>query len=722
MLISEFDQPTRSSNRRTSLYESVSPLYGKQFVLGESLGRSLTEAKLTPDQINQLFSDLEASATAGGGNRTALGKITDAANLVKQAYDEIKELAQKSGPVEGFDAAFAKGAQSLGQSLGGDQGVMRYINKYREFAKAHPVAQKVVYGTLVLAIGVSAAMTGPAALAYKPAILGILKMTDKLLQGEKFSTAAIAGAETFAAGEIAKTVGGWVRGLVSTGSAAPVDVAASGGGAAGGAAGGSGVAADGNGTAQSGAEDSMINQKAASLRSQQTTMNDFAKKMGLVGNNHTAKFVGGVPVEVDGKPVPTNLYTPSQAGDIEAARQMATSMGNPDPLAGKPKVTGSVANITPAKDIPNTSPVPGSLLQPPAELQGSPQLSKAYNDLVAKIQSTPNYNPRNLPNDIQRFAANNKDAVVLSLSVQKAGGGNMQGFVNAITGTGVAGGSTSTSQFESQMNDLFMLAEAGMWDKIKSGAAAAGSAIAGSKAAQVIGQGVTKGIQKAAQVGSNLTNKVTADKLMAAWNKAGKPDDSEAIKKIMIDAGVDSQIIDAAFQKMGIEAGAPAAADIESFKPLVAKLNPQDRAKLIAALEKEVGGAAPAAPVSEEDHHPEEGYHIKHNSVYGKVLAQHGTAVLTNYEEARRLARKYNGKLLNPARDRYMIKMGSPARVNESSGHIPQNDAEAKDPRWSNALTVDIKPGEDARQAAKMGWNVKNGRPPKLDPSGKVYD
>ena len=522
-------------------------------------------------------------------------------------------------------------------------------------------------------------------------------------------------------------------------------------------------------------------------------MNDFAKKMGLAGTNHTARMVGGVPIEIDGKPVPTNLYTPSQAGDIEAARQMATAMGNPDPLAGKPKVTGSVANITPAKDIIGTSgnwtdtkgpkwikdvalkagvnpdeaefgmrhpgmdakadiaaakagldtpegvkaaiaaaeaPIPSNILQPPAELQGSPQLSKAYNDLVAKIQSTPNYNPKDLPNDIQRFAANNsvgglqaqRDASVLRLAVQKAGGGNMQGFVNAVTGTGVAGGSTSTSQFESQMNDLFMLAEAGMWDKIKSGAAAVGSAIAGSKAAQVIGQGVTKGIQKAAQVGSNLTNKVTADKLMAAWNKAGKPDDSEAIKKIMIDAGVDSQIIDAAFQKLGIEAGAPAAADIESFKPLVAKLNPQDRAKLIAALEKEVGGTAPAAPVSEEDHHPEEGYHIKHNSVYGKVLAQHGTAVLTNYEEARRLARKYNGKLLNPARDRYMIKMGSLARVNESSGHIPQNDQEAKDPRWSNALTVDIKPGEDARQAAKMGWNVKNGRPPKLDPSGKVYD
>ena len=29
----------------------------------------------------------------------------------------------------------------------------------------------------------------------------------------------------------------------------------------------------------------------------------------------------------------------------------------------------------------------------------------------------------------------------------------------------------------------------------------------------------------------------------------------------------------------------------------------------------------------------------------------------------------------------------------ECSGYIPKNKKEAKDPRWSNSLTVDIKPG-----------------------------
>jgi len=58
-------------------------------------------------------------------------------------------------------------------------------------------------------------------------------------------------------------------------------------------------------------------------------------------------------------------------------------------------------------------------------------------------------------------------------------------------------------------------------------------------------------------------------------------------------------------------------------------------------------------------------------------------------------------------------------KIQEASGHIPKNDAEARDPRWSNALTVDIHPGEDARQAAKLGFNLHDGRPPILSTSGK---
>ena len=59
--------------------------------------------------------------------------------------------------------------------------------------------------------------------------------------------------------------------------------------------------------------------------------------------------------------------------------------------------------------------------------------------------------------------------------------------------------------------------------------------------------------------------------------------------------------------------------------------------------------------------------------------------------------------------------------ISEASGYIPVNDREARDPRYSMALTVDIKPGENQRQAAKMGWKTNPaGTPPTAKTNGLV--
>ena len=55
----------------------------------------------------------------------------------------------------------------------------------------------------------------------------------------------------------------------------------------------------------------------------------------------------------------------------------------------------------------------------------------------------------------------------------------------------------------------------------------------------------------------------------------------------------------------------------------------------------------------------------------------------------------------------------------EASGHIPADEKEAHDPRWSNALTIDIGPGEDKKQSAKMGFKISDKGPPKLNSNGK---
>jgi hypothetical protein len=55
------------------------------------------------------------------------------------------------------------------------------------------------------------------------------------------------------------------------------------------------------------------------------------------------------------------------------------------------------------------------------------------------------------------------------------------------------------------------------------------------------------------------------------------------------------------------------------------------------------------------------------------------------------------------------------SQVAEASGYIPVSDREAQDPRYSMAITQDIRPGEVQRQARKMGFRTdRAGRPPLL--------
>ncbi len=188
------------------LYEGLDNKSKKSMMLWESAGRAIVEAQLTTQQIAQLFQQVEKDATAAGGNRTLVGKGKDVASAVNQAYQDLKSKVENSAVMQNFDQAYDQAAEKLKQATGGEQGVMQYVQKYRDFAKKHPIAQSLIYGALIAAAGISGAGAGGAA------ALGLLKMTDKLLQGEKFSRAAIKGAETgamaYAAGQIGKALRG----------------------------------------------------------------------------------------------------------------------------------------------------------------------------------------------------------------------------------------------------------------------------------------------------------------------------------------------------------------------------------------------------------------------------------------------------------------------------------------------------------------------------------
>jgi hypothetical protein len=195
-----------NANKKKHTNESVNLTESVTYKLWESAGRKIVEAQLTADQIQQLFQQAEQSATAAGGNRTMVGQGKDVATAVNKAWEDLKTKVQNSGPVQGIDAKYDQAAEKLKQATGGDQGVMKYVEKYRTFAKAHPIAQGIIYSALIAAAGISGAGLGGAA------ALGLFKMVDKLLQGEKFSSAAYSGAKTgalaYGAGQLGQAMKG----------------------------------------------------------------------------------------------------------------------------------------------------------------------------------------------------------------------------------------------------------------------------------------------------------------------------------------------------------------------------------------------------------------------------------------------------------------------------------------------------------------------------------
>jgi hypothetical protein len=189
------------------LYESLDYSERKSVELWENAGYKIQEAQLTADQIDSIFTAVERGLTDAGSNRTMLGKGKDAMTAVNKAWEDLKTKIQDSGPIKNVDGAYDSAVAKIEKGLGGpDNAVNQLIQKYRKFAKEHPIAQGFIYSALIAAAGISGAGLGGAA------VLGLLKMADKLLQGEKFSSAAYSGAKTGAMAYGASKLGDYLKG------------------------------------------------------------------------------------------------------------------------------------------------------------------------------------------------------------------------------------------------------------------------------------------------------------------------------------------------------------------------------------------------------------------------------------------------------------------------------------------------------------------------------
>jgi hypothetical protein len=84
--------------------------------------------------------------------------------VIMKPWNDLKAKIYNSGPMEGFAQKYDQAAEKLKASAGGDEGaVMKIITKYRAFAEKHPIMQGFIYAALIAAAGVSGAGLGGAA-------------------------------------------------------------------------------------------------------------------------------------------------------------------------------------------------------------------------------------------------------------------------------------------------------------------------------------------------------------------------------------------------------------------------------------------------------------------------------------------------------------------------------------------------------------------------------
>jgi LysM domain len=166
-----------------------------------ALGKMLVlEYAMNQKQIQDVFQQVAAGAEAGMNkatdddtvvsNRTMLGKGADAASYVADKYNGLKQYIGKTGPVKGLDAMIDNLQQQVTAKFGGEAGKLsQSIEFYRELSKIPGMAMAVKFiivstaGLLTGGVGAVAAAAG-------------LTAANKMLQGDKFSSAVMSSLET----------------------------------------------------------------------------------------------------------------------------------------------------------------------------------------------------------------------------------------------------------------------------------------------------------------------------------------------------------------------------------------------------------------------------------------------------------------------------------------------------------------------------------------------
>ena len=522
---------------RTYLYEGLTLTEAKSVKLWETAGSKIYEAALNADQIQQLFQQVEKNATAAGGNRTAIGKGKDVATAVNTAWEDLKTKVQNSGPISNIDQKYDQAAQKLKQATGGDAGVMKYVQKYRDFAKKHPIAQGLIYSALIAAAGISGAGVGGAA------ALGLLKMTDKLLQGEKFSSAAYAGAKTgalaYGASHLAqyfKNPDANVPPKTEVKMPDGTDYIVKKGDTLSQIAQKNGVSVDDLMKANSGQSIDLSGPTADPAFTQVDTMGNYTGMATDPANIATRTNLTNPDVLKPGQ----NIFVPTSAGPTPTYQGgVGTAADTWDKIKSGQYSPSQISTNQAAKyNLPGAVANPGVATNAAtgATNGGYNAVQNAATQAAINAQSNPEWDDE----ASRRIAGAGNLGGALSPRAQFPTG------LNPALGRGPEYGLRESRYVDRKLTVY-------TWALNESvGRSRGGVQLTNEGVMDAIKGAASKAGQWAQTKGKNLTTKVTADKLQSAWKKAGSPTDSEDVAKVLKDAGVPDDMVKQVYTDMKV--------------------------------------------------------------------------------------------------------------------------------------------------------------------------
>jgi len=596
---------------RHALLESLDNSNRKSYIQWETVGTYLREAALSPQQIQGLFGEIEKTATAGGANRTGIGQAKDKVDqVIMKPWNDLKAKIYNSGPMEGFAGKYEEAAEKLKASAGGDEGaVMKVITKYRAFAEKHPIMQGFIYAALIAAAGVSGAGLGGAA------ALGLFKLTDQLLQGKDIRSALYTAGKTGALAAGASSLGDLIKGGEMAQQALPSgveDVVAD--FVPGEALSADEMNAILDLDSTEGIPQNVIDQYNSQLDAHVKSlpgggMNvdvDTAQDMKDAGID----TVAGERVEVLDSPVRGDIQTaesPEQliqdgdkidrrlskgsvktyidaentGGGVSAKYTITTDAdGNyvktyTRPLGGggggipgedfDELSTGSSGSNFDA-DPDSVNSLQDKVAQSKADLQAKADLVApgGTGEGIVVRGDIPITDPDQIAQFNQQFPGTeamspeatewlkaNVDGAAENLDAKAAASAEKISKLspaqlarrNAISQSGHSLRTNVLS--EDQIAKLFVAVALGNHKLMEAPGLL-------QRAKAQIGKGVTAAAGKAKQIGTNITTKVTADKLMKAWTKAGKPTDSIQVAQFLTNFGVDGAVLQQSYQTAGM--------------------------------------------------------------------------------------------------------------------------------------------------------------------------